>query len=107
LTGLRYDNRKFVFLEQRAPGTPRIWAAPFTDLRVPKILNLRTDPDERADITSNTYYDWLIDHAFLLVPAQSYVGRFLATFKDDPQRQKAASFNMDQVFERLNEPGSK
>ena len=95
-------------MEQRAPGTMLIWANPFTSLRVPKIFNLRTDPYERADITSNTYYDWLLDHAFLMVPAQDYVGQFLMTFKDYPQRQKAASFNLDEVMEKLKEnQGSK
>lgn len=103
LTSLRYDNWKLVFMEQRAKGTLRVWAEPFTSLRVPKIFNLRTDPYERADVTSNTYYDWLLDHAFQLVPAQAYVGQFLATFKDYPQRQKAASFNMDEVMAKLNE----
>jgi len=107
LTGLRYDNWKLVFMEQRAPGTLRIWAEPFTTLRVPKIFNLRLDPYERADITSNTYYDWLIDHAFLLVPAQDYVGEFLMTFKEYPQRQKAASFNLDEVLQKLKEAPSK
>jgi arylsulfatase len=105
LTGLRYDNWKLVFMEQRAPGTLRVWAEPFTSLRVPKLFNLRTDPYERADITSNTYYDWFIDHAFLLVPAQAYVGQFLTTFKEYPQRQKAASFNMDEVMQKLGEGG--
>ena len=62
-----------MFLEQRAVGTLRVWAEPYTELRVPKIFNLRTDPYERADITSNTYYDWLIDRAWVLVPAQMYV----------------------------------
>jgi arylsulfatase len=108
LTGLRYDNWKLVFMEQRAPGTLRVWAEPFTSLRVPKIFNLRTDPYERADITSNTYYDWLLDHAFQLVPAQAYVGQFIATFKDYPPRQKAASFNMDEVMAKMTEgAGSK
>jgi arylsulfatase len=107
LTGLRYDNWKFVFLEQRAPGTLRVWAEPFTALRVPKIFNLRTDPYERADITSNTYYDWLFDHAYLLVPAQDYVGQFIATFRDYPQRQKAASFNLDEIFAKLKEGSAK
>jgi arylsulfatase A-like enzyme len=107
MTGLRYDNFKFVFMEQRAEGTLRIWAEPFVTLRIPKIFNLRTDPYERADITSNTYYDWLLDHAFQLVPAQAYVGQFLATFKDYPQRQKAASFNMDEVMQKLQETGTK
>jgi arylsulfatase A-like enzyme len=101
LTGLRYDNWKIVFMEQRARGTLAIWAEPFVPLRVPKIFNLRTDPLERADVTSNTYYDYLLDHAFLLVPAQTYVGNFLATFKKFPPRQKAASFTMDQVMAKL------
>jgi arylsulfatase len=103
LTGLRYDNWKLVFMEQRAEGTLRVWSEPFVTLRVPKIFNLRTDPYERADITSNTYYDWLLDHAFMLVPAQAYVGQFLATFEDYPQRQKAASFNLDEVMQKLQE----
>ena len=94
-------------MEQRAQGTLRIWAEPFVALRVPKIFNLRIDPYERADITSNTYYDWLIDHAYLMVPAQDYVGKFLMTFKDYPQRQKAASFNLDEVLQKLSESPSK
>jgi arylsulfatase len=106
LTALRYDNWKLVFMEQRVVGTLRIWAEPFVNLRVPKIFNLRTDPYERADVTSNTYYDWLIDHVFLLVPAQEYVGQFLMTLKDYPQRQKAASFNMDEVMGKLKEGSS-
>ncbi|HBE68338.1 MAG TPA: arylsulfatase [Planctomycetaceae bacterium] len=105
LTALRYDNWKFVFLEQRVSGTLQIWAEPFVTLRVPKIFNLRTDPYERADRTSNTYYDWLIDRVFLLVPAQDYVGKFLTTFKEFPPRQKAASFNLDEVMAKLQEGG--
>jgi arylsulfatase len=104
LTGLRYDNWKLVFMEQRATGTLRIWAEPFVPLRVPKLYNLRTDPYERADITSNTYYDWFLDHVYLLMPAQSAVGAFLQTFKEFPPRQKAASFSIDQVMEKLTEP---
>jgi hypothetical protein len=61
------------------------------------------NPYERADITSNTYYDWVLDHVFLLVPAQDYVSQFLATFRDYPQRQKAASFNLDDVLAKLKE----
>jgi arylsulfatase A-like enzyme len=101
LTALRFDNWKIVFIEQRAEGTLRIWAEPFTPLRVPKIFNLRTDPFERADVTSNTYYDWLLDRAFILVPAQAYVARMLETLKDFPPRQKPASFSIDQVLEKL------
>jgi arylsulfatase len=101
LTGLRYDNWKIVFMEQRMTGTCAIWAEPFVALRIPKIFNLRTDPFERADITSNTYWDWIIDHAFLLIPAQKVVGDFLATFREFPPRQKAASFTIDQVMAKL------
>jgi arylsulfatase A-like enzyme len=103
LTALRYDHWKLVFMEQRVPGMLRIWAEPFVSLRVPKLFNLRTDPYERADITSNTYYDWMMDHIFLYVPAQTIVGQFLATFKEFPPRQKAASFTVDQVMEKLTE----
>jgi len=102
LVGLRYDNWKFVFMEQREQGTLQVWAEPFTELRVPKIFNLLTDPYERADITSNTYWDWLLDHAFLLVPAQSYVAEFLQTFQAYPPRQKAASFSLQRVMEKLS-----
>ncbi len=105
ITSLRFDNWKLVFMEQRARGTLQIWSEPFVSLRLPKMFNLRTDPYERADVTSNTYYDWVLDHAFLLVPAQDYVGRFLMTFKDYPPRQKAASFNLDEVMRKLQESG--
>jgi len=101
LTALRYDNWKLVFKEQRMAGTCQIWAEPFVTLRVPKMFNLRTDPFERADITSNTYWDWVIDHAFLALPAQKLVGDFLMTFGEFPPRQKAASFTIDQVMEKL------
>ena len=103
LVALRYDNWKIVFMEQRQPGTMRVWSEPFVTLRVPKLYNLRTDPFERADITSVTYYDWFVNHVFLLVPAQAFVGEFLATFREFPQRQKAASFNLDDVLRTMQE----
>ena len=101
IMALRYHDWKLVFLEQRVQGTLQIWAEPFVALRIPLIFHLRRDPYERANITSNTYYDWLIDRAYLLVPAQAYVGKFLSTFKEFPPRQKAASFSLDQVMEKL------
>jgi arylsulfatase len=106
LTALRYQDWKLIFMEQRVPGTFQVWAEPFVPLRVPKIFNLRRDPFERADITSNTYYDWMLDRAFLLVPAQAYVAKFMATFKDYPPRQKAASFSLDQVMDKLETSGA-
>jgi arylsulfatase len=103
LTAIRYDNWKFIFAEQRATGTLRVWTEPFTELRLPLMFNLRTDPYERAQITSNTYYDWCLDHAFSLVPAQAAVGKFLETFKEYPPSQKPASFSIDQVMQKLQD----
>ncbi len=105
LTALRYNDWKLVFMEQKSPGTLRVWMEPFVPLRLPLIFNLRRDPYERAEITSNTYFDWLIDRAYLLVPAQAYVGKFLETFQEFPPRQKPASFSLDQVMEKLSPPG--
>ncbi|MGI9483033.1 MAG: arylsulfatase [Hyphomicrobiales bacterium] len=101
MSALRYQDWKIIFLEQRVERTFKIWANPFTPLRVPLIFNLRRDPYERGQKTSNTYYDWLIDRAYLLVPAQTFVGKFLSTFKEYPPRQKAASFSLDKVMETL------
>jgi len=105
LSALRYADWKIVFLEQEKYTTLRAWMEPFTPLRVPLIFNLRRDPFERSQLTSNTYYDWLLDRAYLLVPAQAYVAQFLATFKDYPPRQKAASFSLDKVMEVLEPSG--
>jgi arylsulfatase len=106
LTALRYDDWKVIFMEQKAQGTFRVWMEPFVPLRVPLIENLRRDPYERASITSNTYYDWMLDRAFLLVPAQAYVANFLATFKEFPPRQEAASFSLEKVMEKMSEGGT-
>jgi hypothetical protein len=106
LVGLRFDNWKVVFMEQRAPGTLRVWAEPFVALRMPKLFNLRTDPFERADITSNTYYDWLIQHGYIMLAGTTLVSEFLETFKEFPPRQKAASFTIDQAMERMERAAS-
>jgi arylsulfatase len=98
---LRYDNWKVVFMEQRVQGTLQIWAEPFVSLRVPKLYNLRTDPYERADITSNTYYQWLMENDYLILAATTIVAQFLQTFAEFPPRQKAASFTIDQVVAKM------
>jgi hypothetical protein len=76
LVCLRYENWKIVFMEQRAPGTLEVWAEPFTPLRVAKFFDLRADPYERADVTSNTYWDWLFDHAYIMYGAQAGAAKF-------------------------------
>jgi hypothetical protein len=75
-------------------------AEPFTCLWLSKLFNLRMDPYERADITSTTYYEWTLHHTFLTVPAQQFAGRFLATFREFPPRQRAATFSIDQIVEK-------
>ena len=104
LTALRYNDWKMIFMEQRVETTFEAWANPFTPLRVPLMTNLRRDPYERAQLTSNTFYDWQLDHVFLMVPAQDYVAGFLGTFKEFPPRQKAASFSLDKVMKKMASP---
>ena len=102
LVALRYENWKFVFEEQRAPGTMRIWAEPFTKLRVPKLFDLRSDPYERADVTSNTFYDFFLsDGAGPFIASQAIVAPFLATFKEYPPSQRPSSFSIDQLVEKM------
>jgi arylsulfatase A-like enzyme len=101
LVALRYDNWKLVFMDQRVTGTLQVWFEPFVPLRAPKLFNLRTDPFERADVTSNTYWDWFLDRAFVAVPVQQIVSEFLTTFLEYPPRMKAASFTIDQVQAKL------
>jgi len=101
LLALRYENYKFVFAEQKTPGTMAVWNEPFTRFRMSKLFDLRADPYERADVTSNTYWDWSIDHGFLVIPSQAYIVKFIETFKQYPPRQKPASFGIDQALETL------
>jgi arylsulfatase A-like enzyme len=101
LVGLRFDNWKIVFQEQRAHGFD-VWQEPFVTLRLPKIFNLRMDPFEEADHMAMDYGHWRIDRVFLLVPAQEYVGKYLSTFAEFPPSQKVGSFSLDQVLEKLS-----
>jgi arylsulfatase A-like enzyme len=106
LVALRYNQWKIVFAEQRAHGLA-VWQDPFVPLRLPKIFNLRSDPFEGADNHTMGYDKWRVDRLFLLVPAQEYVGRFLATFKEFPPSQKVGSFSLDQVLESLQRGGDR
>ena len=99
--GIRYENWKVVFLEQRCQGTLQIWLEPFTELRAPKLFNLRTDPFERADITSNTYWDWVMDRPFIMLYGNALVLRFLDTFKEFPPRAEPSSFTILAAVEKM------
>ena len=102
ILALRYDNWKVVFIEQRCHGTLQVWAEPFTRLRLPKFFNLRTDPYEFADVTSNTYYDWYIHHVYVLYAAQAIAAQFAATFKDFPPIQKPNTFTIDDAVKAMH-----
>jgi arylsulfatase len=105
LVALRYDQWKIVFAEQRAHGLD-VWEEPFVALRLAKLFNLRSDPFESADHEGMDYERWRVEHLFLLVPAQAYVGRFLGTFKQFPPRQKPGSFSIDEALASLQQSSS-
>jgi hypothetical protein len=83
-----------------------VWAEPFTRLRVAKLFNLRTDPYERADVTSNTYYDFLLHNMYFLYAAQAAARKFAETFKEFPPAQKPGSFTIDDALKKMTEATS-
>lgn len=99
--GLRYDNWKFVFLAQAVDGSFAVWFMPMVELNIPLIFNLRTDPFERAQITSNTYFEWASRHEFLVIPAIQQVAQWAATFQEFPPTQEPSSFTINKVMEKL------
>jgi arylsulfatase len=104
LVAVRYENWKIVFMEQRVEGTLRVWAEPFTVLRLPKIFDIRADPYERADVTSNTYYDWMLSIGSpAMVGSQLLVGKYLESYKEFPPSQRPASFTIDQAMDKLKQ----
>ncbi|MEM8571063.1 MAG: arylsulfatase [Pseudomonadota bacterium] len=103
LLALRFDNWKTHFMVQDQTGTLEIWQREFRNLRLPYIYNLRTDPFEQATVTSNTYWDWMIDRAWILYPLGPIVAEFLATFEEFPPRQEAGSFTVSNALETITE----
>lgn len=111
LVGMRKGDYKYVFAEQRAQGTMQVWAEPFTELRLQKIFNLMQDPFERADITSNTYWDWNLNHVSSMYGVMDDVFTFASTFKAYPPRSHPPSFNpatiMEQTLEEVRQEEAK
>jgi arylsulfatase len=103
LVAMRYENWKVVFMEQRAAGTLLVWAEPFTVLRLPKLFDLRADPYERADITSNTYWDWALSNPSMTLASVAIVAKYLETYKEFPPSQRPGSFTIDQALEKLKQ----
>jgi arylsulfatase A-like enzyme len=104
LVAIRFDNWKLVFYEQKTPGTLDVWGEPFTDRRLPLFFNLRMDPYERAQITSNEYFAWTMHKAYLAYGAQAIAGAFVASLKEYPPHQRPQSFNLDQIMNSLRQP---
>ncbi|WP_078083920.1 arylsulfatase [Microbulbifer mangrovi] len=100
IVAMRYDAWKAVFLENRGKAF-EVWREPFTELRVPLLFNLRRDPFERAQHNANTYNDWFLDRAFVLVPMQGMAAKFLKTMEDYPPSQSPGSFNLKKIEEQL------
>jgi arylsulfatase len=100
LIAIRYGNWKSVFKEQNNEGIG-VWEGEFTNLRVPKLFNLRADPYECGD-ESILYDKWMVDRAFVQVPMQALAAQWLSTFREFPPRQKPASFNLDAVMEQMS-----
>ena len=96
IVAIRYNDWKTVFLENRGQGFG-VWREPFTELRVPLLFNLRRDPFEKSQHSSNTYNDWFLDRPFVVVPLQQLAGKFLMTMKEYPPSQTPGSFNLDKV----------
>ena len=96
---MRQGDYKYVFSEQRMQGTMGVWAEPFTTLRLQKIFNLMQDPFERADITSNTFWDWQLNHVGSVYGVMDDVFQFVATFKEFPPRSFPPSFNPANIME--------
>ncbi|HET7204295.1 MAG TPA: arylsulfatase [Steroidobacteraceae bacterium] len=101
VAALRYDDWKVTFLEQEGEGL-EVWQKPFTQLRAPKLTNLRMDPFERAEHEHAIGYQrWYLEHMFAIAPAGAYVGQWLQSFREFPPRQKPGSFNLDRVMEAV------
>ncbi|WP_162307266.1 arylsulfatase [Sinorhizobium medicae] len=96
----RYDDWKVVFLENRGEAFG-VWREPFTELRVPLLFNLRRDPFEKAQHNANTYDDWFLERAFVVVPIQGLAAKFLQTMKEYPPSQSPGSFNLTKIEESL------
>lgn len=105
VVAMRYDDWKAVFQEQRAQAL-QVWREPFVELRVPLLFNLRRDPFERAQHNSNTYHDWFLQRAFVVVPLQAIATRFLQTMEEYPPSQRPGSFNLEKVQKQIENAAS-
>ena len=100
VVAIRYNDWKAVFLENRGVGFG-VWREPFTELRVPLLFNLRRDPFEKSQHSSNTYNDWFLSRVYVIAPMQAFAAGFLKTMKDYPPSQTPGSFNLEKVQKQI------
>ena len=100
IAALRYGDWKAMFMENRADKL-QIWLEPFVELRAPYLMNLRRDPFEKALHGSNTYYDWYIDRAYILMAMQGYAFNFLSTFQDYVPSQTAGDWSLSKTQKQI------
>jgi arylsulfatase len=103
---VRFNNWKFVFIEQDVRGTYEVWNAPYRINRIPKIFNLRTDPFETADFASNTYWDFINRHTWLIPASMDLVGGFISSLKEFPRRQDPPAFDPTAVMLKMEHAAS-
>jgi arylsulfatase len=97
---IRVGDWKAVYLENRAHQLD-VWREPMVHLRLPLLFNLRRDPFEKSQQNSNTYHDWMIDRAFVLIPLQAVASKFLMTLKDYPPSQKPGDWSLDSLEKQI------
>ena len=100
IVAIRFDDWKAVFLSNRGIQLG-VWQEPFVQLRIPILFNLRRDPFEKSQHNSNTYWDWYLDRAFVLLPMQDIAAKFLKSMVEYPPSQTPGSFNLDKVIEQI------
>jgi arylsulfatase len=101
LVAYRDDRFKYTFSRQDAIGM-EVWRNPMTQLRAPIMIDLKSDPYEYSPDGSANYEAWVIQRAYLMLPAVAKVGQYLQTYKEFPPRQRPASFSIDQMIEKLS-----
>jgi arylsulfatase len=102
VVAIRVGDWKAIYLENRAHQLD-VWREPFVHLRLPLVFNLRRDPFERSQHNSNTYHDWVIDRAFVLVPLQAVASKFLLTMKDFPPSQAPGDWSLDSLEKQIKQ----
>jgi arylsulfatase len=100
VVAIRVGDWKAVYLENRAHQLD-VWREPFVHLRLPLLFNLRRDPFEKSQQNSNTYHDWMIDRAFVLVPLQAVASKFLLTLMEFPPSQTPGDWSLDSLEKQI------